>query len=173
VHALSVTSGDSTITTTVESETYTWRTFTAPEVITPGMAEGAKLLPIGKNAFGVDLYEDPNDSTNKVERALRRNGFDIPKTIRSWRGQTDADSRPNKYMRPNLYDQYLEGYELLDELKQIANVGVIPPLHPGYKGMRPCPPNYRSAEVEGRKVRNHLRKREGNVIICHTQRENQ
>ncbi|KAE9117491.1 hypothetical protein PF002_g20950 [Phytophthora fragariae] len=82
----------------------------------------------------------------------------ISGTLRAFRGQTSEDPRPNKALRPWLYEVHLATYPQLQLLCTIATDGVVPPwINPAARrGVRPLPNNYGGAESGAPVVINKL-----------------
>ncbi|KAE9334043.1 hypothetical protein PR003_g13720 [Phytophthora rubi] len=82
----------------------------------------------------------------------------ISGTLRAFRGQTSEDPRPNKALRPWLYEVHLATYPQLQLLCTIATDGVVPPwINPAARrGVRPLPDNYGGAESGAPVVINKL-----------------
>ncbi|KAE9323086.1 hypothetical protein PF008_g17450 [Phytophthora fragariae] len=72
----------------------------------------------------------------------------ISGTLRAFRGQTSEDPRPNKALRPWLYEVHLATYPQLQLLCTIATDGVVPPwINPAARrGVRPLSNNYGGAD---------------------------
>ncbi|KAG7391632.1 hypothetical protein PHYPSEUDO_004134 [Phytophthora pseudosyringae] len=76
-------------------------------------------------------------------------GLGIPGTLALFHGQTAADPRPNKALRPWLYRAHLASYPHLDLMCAIAQDGLVPPWKDpsALQGPWPTPDNYSCART--------------------------
>lgn len=82
----------------------------------------------------------------------------IASTLELSRDQTSEDYRPNKALRPWLYQEYLGSYPELTLLCQIAQEGLTPPWKDptSRAGTRPVPANYPGADTGAEIVQDNL-----------------
>ncbi|OWZ11638.1 hypothetical protein PHMEG_00015312 [Phytophthora megakarya] len=97
---------------------------------------------------GSPPFSVPGTDADILDALISIPQLGIVGTLRLFRGQTSADPRPSKALRPWLYRMHLATYPQLELLCAIATEGIIPPWTSLSTrcGVRPLPDNYRGAE---------------------------
>ena len=80
---------------------------------------------------------------------------DVAYVIRLLRGQTDADNRPSKHLRPELYNEHLKDYPGLKDLCDIASNGFTSRIT-DFTPPRPFHDNHQSAKERAPAVQRRL-----------------
>ena len=82
-------------------------------------------VPWHPGAFSKSEYVNacPKKDISLLSALCRAVGNDVSLIIRWYRNQTSNDNRPNKHLRPELYQEHLKSYPGLSDLCKIANDG--------------------------------------------------
>ena len=112
----------------------------------PWDSDRYKTLVPTVNQYGVNVFPYPKCDAQFTTDILRGIGWNLPRLIRAWRGQTADDSRPNKSLDFQRIEKSTAGYEHQSALKTIINDGYGLHWKEPFVGVRPIPKNLSSAE---------------------------
>ena len=129
----------------------------------------SRNIPWHDSAFSKNAYLlDPVLDVTLLSSLCRAVGDDAAKVVSWFRDQTETDYRPNKHLRPLLYEKHLKLYPGLSDLCQVAREGFHSRVH-NFNPPRPFPPNHLSALQRGPAVQRKLFKEamRGRTLILH------
>jgi ribonuclease HI len=111
------------------------------------------------NAFVIpeDSSVEPTEDIRILTAVCKAVNNDVKQVIRLVRGQTDADNRPSKHLRPDLYALHLKDYPGLSDLCDIARNGFTSRAQ-NFIPARPPNKNHRSAVERAPAVQKRLYK---------------
>ena len=126
-------------------------------------------VPWHDSAFAVSEYMDsshPSKDIALLSHLCRSIGNDVSTIIKWYRNQTDDDNRPNKHLRPELYETHLANYPGLSDLCEIARNGFQSRVS-NFTPPRPFTNNHQSAMQRSDAVKRKLVKeaRTGRTLI--------
>ena len=109
-------------------------------------------------AFARNKYLEsstPDKDIALLSGLCRAIGNDVSTIIKWYRNQTVDDNRPNKHLRPELYEKHLKDYPGLEDLCKIARNGFHSRVT-GFSPPRPFTKNHQSAIMRANAVQRKL-----------------
>ncbi|KAE8954356.1 hypothetical protein PR001_g32530, partial [Phytophthora rubi] len=129
------------------------KAMTAHGLTLPGSA-----FPVSRDDAGGPEFLLNLPLKSALSEFARRSRTSLPAFVELIRGQTEADYRPNKSLVPAVLKELCAGYKHLDQLQDIARVGVEVTLKATPPRQVNRPSNHGSAQDRVNVLRKNIRK---------------